>query len=308
MRAIFTILTLNLVVINLQAQNYQKITFDSSTADGYYLAVEPESDDILGVLVLLPGFGQTAESIFPESKIQNVAYANGILTIAIAGGQKLYADETVIKKLDSAFEHVKSKYKVDKNQFVMGGFSAGGTISLRYTELCAELGQKAVIQPQGVFSVDSPVDLFHIWDYFQRELKKDYSAAGTGEANFVSNIMLREIGDPISSPENYNKLTPFNANLDQPGNERFLQNTAVRVYHDVDIVWQLKNRRRSLFDTNALPSSEMINRLLLMGNENAEFVPANQPGYRSSGLRHPHSWSIVNEVELIQWVQQLLKN
>jgi len=117
--------------------------------------------------------------------------------------------------------------------------------------------------------------------------------------------MINEIGDPVRNVDIYNKLTPFNSSLSESGNEKFLRNTPVRVYEDIDVEWQLQNRRRSLYDSNALDASELINRLLLSGNERAEFMTAKQPGYRSSGLRHPHSWSIVDEVELIQWA---LKN
>ncbi len=306
MRASILITFLTFCFSHLYAQNYEKIEFNKNIEDGYYLAVKPESSEIEGVLVLLPGFGETAESIFPETKIHNVAYLHGILTIAIAGGRKLYSDEEVIAKLNEALNHVINTYSVDKGKFVIGGFSAGGTISLRYAEYCYEDSQQAPILPKGVFSVDSPIDLFDIWDYFQREIKKNYSEAGVGEANFVSEIMLQEIGDPVNNKENYEQLTPFNSDLKTPGNEKYLKNIGVRVYHDVDIVWQLQNRRRSLFDSNALASSEMISRLLLMGNDKAEFIPAKQPGYRSAGFRHPHSWSIVDEVELIQWVLKSL--
>ena len=292
---------------NLLAQNFEKIEFNEDIEEGYYLAVPPESAEIAGVLVLLPGFAQKAESIFPETKIHNVAYVNGILTIAIAGGHKLYADEKVTAKLDEAFNYIKKKFSVDKENFVIGGFSAGGTISLRYAEYCYENPERASVQPQAVFSVDSPVDLFHIWDYFNREIEKNFSEAGVSEAKYVAEIMLKEIGDPQTNKANYERLTPFNSELTNPGNEKYLKNIGVRVYHDVDIAWQLKKRRRSLFDSNALASSEMINRLLLLNNERAEFKTAKKPGYRSSGVRHPHSWSIVDEVELIQWVKNCLK-
>ncbi|MFM7857623.1 MAG: hypothetical protein ACKO96_38310, partial [Flammeovirgaceae bacterium] len=101
--------------------------------------------------------------------------------------------------------------------------------------------------------------------------------------------------------------SPFYAASNEPGNERFLKNTAVRVYHDMDVVWQLQNRRRSLYDNNALCSSELINRLLLMGNDKAAFVQSDRKGYRSNGMRHTHSWSIVDEVECIQWIKEVLE-
>ena len=257
------------------------------------------------MLVLLPGFAQDAESIFPETKLHNVAYLNGIATIAVAGGPKLYLDETVKDRVNQVVQEMKEEYNVPEDQFVVGGFSAGGTISMRYAEYCHEPDSDAPIRPKGGFSVDSPIDLIDIWNYFQREIDKGFSEAGVGEARFVSEIMEREIGTPTSSPETYARYTPFDVSSKGPGNEHHLKGTAVRVYHDVDIVWQLQNRRRSLFDSNALAASELINRLLLMGNEQAEFMLARQPGYRSAGFRHPHSWSIVDEVELIQWAKGL---
>lgn len=297
-----------LFVFDAAGQNYEKVIYGDSTNQEYFLVVPPKSNKLLGALVLLPGFGQKAESIFPETKIHNTAYNNGILTIAIAGGRKLYLDDAVKERLDKALEYVKNRYDLTPDQFVIGGFSAGGTISLRYAEYCFESTAKSPVKPRAVFSVDSPVDLFDIWNYFQREIKKNYSEAGVGEAKFVSEIMQREIGNPVDNKEIYERLTPFNSTLGTTGNEKYLKNISVRVYHDVDVVWQLKNRRRSLFDSNALASSELINRLLILGNENAEFVPAIREGYRSNGSRHPHSWSIVDAVELIQWVKKNLEN
>jgi pimeloyl-ACP methyl ester carboxylesterase len=294
-----------LVAVPTLAQNFEKVSFDTDDPNGYYLAVVPQGDEVKGVLVLLPGFGQNAESIFPETKIHKVAYLNGILTIAIAGGRKLYADESVMRRLNAALVHVKNQYKVSEHPFVIGGFSAGGTIGLRFAEYAHQHPNKAEVLPTGVFTVDAPIDLFDIWNYFQREMEKGFSDAGVGEAKFVSAIMQKEIGTPTENKERYKELTPFHAASAENGNEQYLKNVAVRVYHDVDISWQLKNRRRSLFDSNALAASELISRLLSMGNQRAEFIQANGTGYRSNGNRHPHSWSIVDEVGLIQWINTL---
>ena len=289
------------------AQNHWKVEFNTKSEDSYYLVVPPRTDVVKGVILLLPGFGQNAESIFPETKIHSVAHMNDILTVALAGGQKLYADKQVIDRLNEAIEHIMFRYDIPKDMFIIGGFSAGGTIALGYTEYSFKYPKKVPIVPQGVFAVDSPVDLFEIWDYMQRELKKNYSDAGVGEAKFVSEIMKREIGDPVSNEENYEELTPFHTKSTVTGNERYLQSIPVRVYHDVDVAWQLQNRRRSLYDMNSLAASELINRLLLLGNDEAEFMQAKEPGYRSSGFRHPHSWSIVDEIELISWVEGILE-
>jgi pimeloyl-ACP methyl ester carboxylesterase len=228
------------------------------------------------------------------------------VTIAIAGGENMYADEKVIDKLNRGLtDFIKRNPTISRDKFVMGGFSAGGTISLRYAEYSIENPTKTPVSLKGVFVVDSPIDLGDIWEYFQREIKKNYSEAGVFEAKMVSEKMNKEIGTPEANPKRYNELTPFNHKLTEEGNERFLKNIAVRVYEDMDVEWQLKQRRRSLFDSNALSASELINRLMLMGNQRAEFMTSKQPGMRSNGMRHPHAWSIVDEVECIQWTLSL---
>ena len=86
MKRVMTTISLILLVHPLISQNYERVVFGSDSESDYYLVVPPESDEISGALILLPGFNQNAESIFPETKIHNIAYLRGILTIAIAGG------------------------------------------------------------------------------------------------------------------------------------------------------------------------------------------------------------------------------
>jgi len=288
-------------------QNYEKITIDKAdSVYGYYLAITPQSNNIQGVMVLLPGFGGNAEGILPETKLHNVAYVNDLLTIVVNTGKKLYADKSVTDGLNKIMSDVITRYKVDKNKFIIGGHSAGGTLSLRYTELCHQYPAQYPIQPQGVFSVDGPADLVDLYHYFEREIKKNFAPPGVSEAVYVKGLMDNELGPLKDNLQKYVGFSPFYALQDTAGNEKYLQDVAVRVYHDADVVWMLQNRRRSLYDMNALASSELINQLILQGNNNAEFMPG-KTGYRSNGQRHPHSWSIVEEVDLVQWIKKILQ-
>ncbi len=306
-RNIFTIAFLFLAAQAL-CQNYEKIILDQNQPrTGYYLAVKP-AGPIDGVLVLLPGFGESPENVFPETKLHNTAYSNNILTVIIPFGDKIYADGPTISNINRALEDSIKRFGIAKNKFIIGGFSAGGTIALRYTELCNESPSSFPIEPKAVFTIDSPIDLFDLWRYFDREIERNFSPVGMAEARNIKAFLTKDLkGTPESNPEAYESSSPFHADLQRAGNERYLKDIPVRVYHDLDIVWQLKNRRRSLFDNNAECASELIARLMLMGNDRAEFMIAKTPGYRSNGMRHTHSWSIVDEVELIQWMKGVLK-
>ncbi len=308
MKYFFIYCCLTLLICNtVIGQNYEKIVLNpKDTTAGYYLAVKPPASSISGVLVLLDGFGGMAENIYVESMLPHIAYANGILTVAASMGQKVYADSAVILKLNLLLRDVIQRYKVAPNKFVFGGFSAGGTISLLYVELCKESPSEYPVNPRAVFAIDSPVDLIHLWSFFEKQIEKNYSEVAVGEAKAVSALMQREHGTPKTNLQTYKWLTPFYNLQKGEGNEKYLKDIPVRVYHDVDIVWRLQNRRQSGYEANFLNSSELILRLMLMKNEKAEFVKG-RTGSRSNGQRHPHSWNIVDEVELIQWMKKIVE-
>ena len=288
------------------AQQMEYIQLDDSRSKtSFYMAMKP-LQEAKGMLVLLPGFGQIPQMVFPETKIPNIAYMNSLLTVIVAGGDKIYADETVTNHLNRTLEDAIKRYNIAPEKVIIGGFSAGGTIALRYVEKCLEKPDAYPTQPAAVFTIDSPIDLFELWKYMERELDRNFSEAGTAEAKFVMNIMQQELGgSPYTHAETYALLSPFQV-AEKNGHEKWLKDIPVRLYHDVDLIWLLKNRRRSAYDMNAAPASELISRLLQMGNEQAELMIAEQAGVRSNGQRHPHSWSIVNEPDFIQWAKQIL--
>ncbi len=291
-----------------QAQTLNKIVLDGKDVNGgHYFAVEPSTDHIAGVLVLLAGFGQRPEDSPPETKLHQEAYKNNILTIFYAGGNKLYADSITQSKLTNVIKDVLTRFKVKSNSFVIGGYSAGGMIAMRYVELCNEYPEKFPIQPKGIFTIDSPIDIFTIYEQLEENSKNKYSELAVEEAVRAMEHIKNDHGIPRDHISTYAKLTAFSMNKNYSQNEIYLKNTAVRTYHDVDIAWRIKNRNQTVHGSNYEVTAELINRLVLMGNDKAEFMQSFQTGYRSNGVRHPHSWSIVNEVELIQWMKGLLK-
>lgn len=294
---------------NTDAQTIKKIILDEhDTHSGYYLVVEPQNkDSISGALVLLAGFGQISEATPPETKLHNIAYANNILTVFYAGGNKLYADSITQAKLSKVINDIIKRYKVNKNNFVLGGYSAGGMLAMRYVELCYEFPDKFPIQAKGIFTVDSPIDIFTIYELLEESAKNNYSELAVEEAVRAMGYIKNDYGIPRENVSTYAKLTAFSMNKNYGQNEQFLKNVAVRTYHDVDIAWRIKNRNQTVHLSNYEMTAELINRLVLMGNKRAEFMQSFQTGYRSNGQRHPHSWSIVNEVELIHWMNELIK-
>ncbi len=56
---------------------------------------------------------------------------------------------------------------------------------------------------------------------------------------------------------------------------------------------------------NAMDAARLRNQLLILGNREAKLITTDQKGYRPDGTRHPHSWHIVDNVELIEWFLNL---
>jgi pimeloyl-ACP methyl ester carboxylesterase len=274
---------------------------------GYYVVIPPAGGRIQGALILLDGFGGNADGFFPETKIHNVAYVHDILTVCVPTGSRIYADSSMIALLNQIGSEITAKYGLRKDQFAIGGMSSGGTVALRYAELCAETPATYPINPQAVFVVDSPVDLLGLYRSSEKELERGKPDWWwLGEAQMIVDRLKNELGDPKSGVSKFGQLSPFNNDTAAPGNERFLKDIAMRTYHDVDVSWHIKNRHRGFSGANMLLASELVNRLVLLGNEQAEFISSKITGYRANGQRHPHSWNIVDEIELVQWLKRTL--
>jgi hypothetical protein len=135
--------------------------------------------------------------------------------------------------------------------------------------------------------------------------KSNFSQTAVNEANEGLYRMKTELGIPSESIAEYNAVNPFSMNRNYGDNEKYLQHIPIRTYHDVDIVWRLKNRRQTVRNSNYEVCAELIYRLMLLGNDKAEFIQSDKKGYRSNGVRHPHSWSIIDEPACIDWIKSL---
>jgi len=64
-----------------------------------------------------------------------------------------------------------------------------------------------------------------------------------------------------------------------------------------------------LYSLNSLDVIYAINELKAMGNQQAELIVTSGKGYRPDlgGIRMPHAWSIVDEPDLANWIEQKIR-
>jgi hypothetical protein len=292
---------------SVRSQHTEKIVFNpGDSTNDFYLAIPPQSGNIQGVQVLLTCFF-SPENVLIESKLPNVAYGNDLLTVIVSLKTSMWADSSTVERINLVIKDVVRRYSADTSKFVFGGFIYAGDVALRYTELCYEKPSGYPLLPKAVFAADCPVDLLSLSDLCEREISKNYFPGSVEDGKFILKAMTDNIGAVSEHREKYILVSPFTRELKVMGNEQYLKRVPVRLYYDTDIVWELKTRRNSYFDTFIPDGSEFINRLLLAGNSEAEFVPSRLPGMRTNGMRNPHSWSVIDEVDCIQWIKQKLK-
>jgi hypothetical protein len=281
---------------------------DGTSNELFYYAIKPK-EKIKGTLILLPPTAQNAEDVINNNiKLSELAFEKGILLIIPSINYNLYLDEITMTFLNTTFKKAISEYKAPKDKVVIGGFSLGAMNAIRYVEISKENPSLTSIQPIAVYGIDPPLDWARIYYTFQRTKELNFSEVAVNEATAYLNKLEKQFGGSPEKVSNvYIKNSMYSKTEKNGGNTKFLIDTPIRIYSDLDIDWHLKERQTDLYDINALDQTAMINELRISGNENAEFINALGKGYRLNGMRHPHSWSIAEPNELMDWIINKLK-
>ena len=192
---------------------------------------------------------------------------------------------------------VVTKNKLEGQKYFVGGFSIGGSCAIQYAE-------NASAKPTAVFAIDPPLD----FERFYHSAKRDIRLSKEKEASQENIYMIARLeketgGTPSTHLDRYYQLSPYSFSDTTQSAIKKLINTPLRIYTEPDVSWWLKERNADLTSMNATTCSAMINELNRLGNQKAQFMITHNKGYRKPDQkRHPHSWSIVDNDELINWL------
>ena len=308
-----------LISISCKGQDFEKVVLDSSDTsnlyinDGestelYYLKLVPKGK-IKGAIVILPSGGETTEDLIKQITVPKLAYGKGIVTIIPSINWGTENREVEIETLNIIFKDVIENHKIPEENFILGGLSNGGMISLTYAQQAVKDKKKTYLKPKGVFGLDVPLDKAHFYEYCEREIKRNFSELGVGEARWIMNN-YNEIygGSPKEFPEKYIKASIYSNGVETGGNAEYLKDIPIRMYTDLDVNWLMNERRRDLYDWNGTDIVAMINDLKLMGNKDANVIITMGKGIKLDGAKHPHSWSIMDNKDCFNWIEKLIKN
>jgi len=194
-----------------------------------------------GVLILFPGFPETPASVKQEFKIVQPALKKGIALVLMKFNQRLWLDTEEKFRLASTFNQLMINHQLDSTNIFIGGFSSGGNISLLLANHLAKT--KNIIQPKGVFIIDSPVDLLGLYEISKRNIQRNFSSISMQESKNTVNRFNASLGKPKESIDNYEAYAPYTHKTNNINNLAHLQDVKIRLYTEPDIQWWQENRK-----------------------------------------------------------------
>lgn len=270
------------------------------TAD-YELYIPKKS--IKAVLILFGGYPESISDIKQEFQILNSTKNSDVAVLLLNYNQKLWLTDIEKFKLASRLQTIIEQHQLPSDNIVIGGFSSGGNVSVLISNYIIEMKQ-FYIDPKAVFLIDSPIDLAALYMASEKNIARKFSVPSVQESQWIIQTLDSNFGSPHQNLEPYEKEAVFTSISNNTSNLEHLKNTRLRFYTEPDTSWWREERMASYDQMNAYYIKRLYERLKQEGFKDLEYIATSNKGYRSNGIRHPHSWSIVDREDLLRWILQ----
>ena len=284
---------------NEKTESPVKIEMQKDTTEQYQL-FKP-AHNIKKVLVLFGGFPEKSEDIQREFKILEKAKENSLAVMYMNYNQKLWLEENEKQELAEQLQNAFLENKLPQNDIYVGGFSSGGNVTLLITSFLLE-NKYFKLEPKGVFIVDSPIDLVALYRSSEKNLKRNFSETSVKESTWIIETLERQFGNPNKNISKYEDYSVYTSQTNHIDNLKSLKNTKIRFYTEPDTLWWKANRKADFDQMNSYYIQKLYENLKESGFDQVEYIPTVNKGYWANGDRHPHSWSIVDQNELMKWI------
>jgi len=203
-------------------------------------------------------------------------------------------------ELYEQLEDIFKNNKLSRNNIYIGGFSSGGNVALLISNFM--INKNTQIIPKGVFIGDSPIDLAELYKIAEKNIERNVSNAYAEESKWLIGTLGKKMGNPNSNISNYQRYSVFTLKTKNINNLNHLKNTKIRLYTEPDTLWWKSQTMANYEDMNAYYIKQLSELLNASGFKHVEYIPTENKGYRSNGDRNPHSWSIIDKQDLINWM------
>ncbi|MFK8061151.1 MAG: hypothetical protein AB8B78_13815 [Polaribacter sp.] len=271
---------------------------NSTNNDNYQLFKAKNSE---ALLILFPGGGSTAKETKRDFKILEKAKQNNISVLLMNFNRHLWIEDDDSEKLEKLIKDIVDEHNLNTDNIFIGGMSIGGTVALSLSSFLAKNNSK--INPKGVFVVDSPIDLYALYESSQKDLlRKDFSEERLGEPKWIISYFEEKFGVYESLLANIQKVAPITLKTENTSNIDALKYKKLRFYVEPDTLWYQQNRQTDFESTNAFALQKTTALLEDKNWKKTTLIQTKNKGFTANGERNPHSWSIVNVDDLIKWI------
>lgn len=214
---------------------------------------------------------------------------------------ELFYDNKGPTLLDDIINEVLEEYPSLAENIFIGGISASGTRAMRYVMYCNQGKSKYGTKVKGVFAVDSPLDNERFYrsahmhaDNFKKGMKE--------EAEWMMKTYPERMGgSPDEKPDNYRNYSVYSYTEPDGGNVIHFKNQSILIYHEPDMDWWINERGAAFYDINSFDLTGFVTELNRLGNKDVMLVTTSGKGYKGKE-RNCHSWTIVDENQLVEWM------
>jgi hypothetical protein len=300
LRLKLTIFTL-FILTNSFGQKIEKVFLDKNdSSKNCYTIIYPPKLPWTGYILIIPGFGETAERVLEQTDLPKLTAKSGLLTIIPTfqdGVLSFGIDNLSQQSFNNIILDVREKHKLTDLNYYVGGFSIGGSTAIKYAE-------NETLKPKAIFAIDPPLDLERYYNSSKREVRLSVNKIPDEERVYMIERLEKEMGgSPKIALKNYYKTSPYSFSDTTQTAIKNIIKLPLRIYSEPDVNWWLKENAEDFTGMNVTECSAMINELNRLGNTKAELIITQNKGYRKpDNSKHPHSWSIVDNDELIEWL------
>jgi hypothetical protein len=271
-----------------------------------YTVWMPQSKEIQGLVVFMHPRRDTVNSEFI------IDYANenhlAIMYVTTDNRLEFLFEKTKAQELENYIASVVNEYEIPMSNVMYCGMSLAGTRALKMAIFGQSDRSKHHLKPLAIAICDSPLDMVRFYNAMIRAKELQHTPITANEGNWVSSTLEKNLnGTPREEIKAYTDYSPYCYNAKGGIHLDDFQGIAIRAYTEPDVNWWIETRRKDYYSMNSIDLAAFINELKINNHNMAELITTSDKGFLSDRKRHPHSWSIVDEKELIDWFLQLLE-
>jgi len=295
-------------VINVEHPSKGSIVYSEKTTmlkikSGYTLWLPKEPSK--GMIVF---FNENRDTV-NKLPIIDLALKNqlAILYVTTNNQVEYLFEDSKMKELEGYIFEAISKNNIPKNKMLYCGMSLAGTRALKLAAFSQTKQSTHKLIPKAIAICDAPLDMVRNYRECKKASDLNLNPIGASESEWIASYLKSNLkGTPQKALATYISYSPYCYTAENGGNARAFKNIYLRCYTEPDVNWWIENRGRDYYGMNAIDLAALVNQLKILGSKKAELIITTGKGFREDGNRHPHSWSIVDENELVEWFVRLI--